>query len=269
VPSNQDDLRLALELCDLSDEITLGRFRREDLQVQTKPDMTPVSDADMAVERAVRERLSEARSGDVVVGEEYGGADDDIGSRHRRRWIIDPIDGTKGYVRGLPVWGTLLALEENDELVVGVVSAPALGRRWWAARGQGAYVADGLSGEPRRIHVSGIRDLADAQVSFGDFEGWEQIGRLDAMLDLCRKSWRVRGMGDFWPYMLVAEGAAEIALDPIVSLWDMAAQQVIIEEAGGRQTDLSGERDPGGGSGVATNGLLHEATLAIVGQAGA
>jgi histidinol-phosphatase len=266
VPSNQDDLRLALELCDLSDEITLGRFRREDLQVQTKPDMTPVSDADMAVERGVRERLSEARPGDAVVGEEYGGADE-VGSR--RRWIIDPIDGTKGYVRGLPVWGTLLALQEDDELVVGVVSAPALGRRWWAARGHGAYVADGLSSEPRRIYVSGIRELADAQVSFGDFEGWEQIGRLNAMLDLCRKCWRVRGMGDFWSYMLVAEGAAEIALDPIVSLWDMAAQQVIVEEAGGRQTDLSGARDPGGGSGVATNGVLHEATLAALGQTGA
>lgn len=264
--SGQDDLPLALELCDTSDEITLGRFRREDLQVQTKPDMTPVSDADMAVERAVRERLSEARPGDVVVGEEYGGAEE-VGSR--RRWIIDPIDGTKGYVRGLPVWGTLLALEEDGELVVGVVSAPALGRRWWASRGQGAYVADGLSDEPRRIHVSGVRDLADAQVSFGDFEGWEQIGRLDAMLDLCRKCWRVRGMGDFWSYMLVAEGAAEIALDPIVSLWDMAAQQVIVEEAGGRQSDLSGARDPGGGSGVATNGVLHEATLAILGRAGA
>lgn len=264
MPSNQDDLRLALELCDLSDEITLGRFRREDLEVQTKPDMTPVSDADMAVERGIRERLSEARPGDAVVGEEYGGADK-VASR--RRWIIDPIDGTKGYVRGLPVWGTLLALQEDDELVVGVVSAPALGRRWWAARGHGAYVADGLSNEPRRIHVSGIRELADAQVSFGDFEGWEQIGRLDAMLDLCRKCWRVRGMGDFWSYMLVAEGAAEIALDPVVSLWDMAAQQVIVEEAGGRQTDLSGARDPGGGSGVATNGLLHEAALATLSPA--
>lgn len=266
MPSNQDDLRLALELCDLSDQITLGRFRRDDLQVQTKPDLTPVSDADTAVERAVRERLAEERSGDVVVGEEYGG-EEEAGSH--RRWIIDPIDGTKGYVRGLPVWATLLALQEGDELVVGVISAPALSRRWWAARGHGAYAADPLSAEPRRIHVSGIRELGDAQVSFGDFEGWEEIGRLEAMLDLCRKCWRVRGMGDFWSYMLVAEGAAEIALDPVVSLWDMAAQQVIIEEAGGRQTDLSGARDPGGGSGVATNGLLHEATLATLGQASA
>ncbi len=266
MPSNQDDLRLALELCQRSDEITLGRFRREDLQVQTKPDMTPVSDADMAVEREVRQRLSEVRPEDVVVGEEYGGGEE-VASR--RRWIIDPIDGTKGYVRGLPVWGTLLALEEDGELTVGVASAPALGRRWWAARGQGAYVSDGLSSEPRRIHVSGIGELADAHMSFGDFEGWEEIGRLDAMLELCRKCWRVRGMGDFFSYMLVAEGAAEIALDPIVSLWDMAAQQVIIEEAGGCQTDLSGARDPGGGSGVATNGLLHEATLAVLGQGGA
>lgn len=265
MPSPQDDLRLALELCDLSDEVTLGRFRREDLQVRTKPDMTPVSDADMAVERAVRDRLTQARPGDVVVGEEYGGAEVDGAAR---RWIIDPIDGTKGYVRGLPVWATLLALEEDGELTVGVISAPALGRRWWGVRGLGAYALDGLSPEPRRLQVSGVGDLADAQLSFGDLEDWEAIGRLDGLLDLCRRCWRARGLGDFWSYMLVAEGAAEIALDAVVSLWDVAAQQVILEEAGGRQTDLSGARNPAGGSGLATNGLLHDAALAFVGQAG-
>jgi histidinol-phosphatase len=263
VPSTQDDLRLALELCDLSDAITLGRFRRGDLEVQTKPDMTPVSDADTAVERAVREHLAHTHPGDFVVGEEYGGAEEQGGSR---RWIIDPIDGTKGYVRGLPVWATLLALEQDDELVVGVISAPALHRRWWAARGEGAYVLDRLSAEPRPLHVSGVDALSDAMLSFGDLGDWESIGRLDAFLELARRCWRARGLGDFWSYMLVAEGAAEIALDPIVSLWDMAAQQVIIEEAGGRQTDLSGARDPGGGSGLATNGRLHDATLQIVGQ---
>jgi histidinol-phosphatase len=262
VASRRDDLSLALELADLADSITLRHFRSEGLVVETKPDMTPVSQADKEVEQVVRKRLDETCPGDAVVGEEYGSSDGHGG----RRWIIDPIDGTKGYVRGMPVWATLLALQEDDELTVGVISAPALRRRWWAVRGQGAHVDDGLSARPRRIQVSAIRDLADAQLSFGDLEGWEEIGRLDGLLELSRRCWRTRGIGDFWSYMLVAEGSAEIACDSLASVWDLAASQVILEEAGGRQSDLTGEDRPDGGNGLATNGLLHEAALAILGS---
>ncbi|MFL5823777.1 MAG: histidinol-phosphatase [Solirubrobacteraceae bacterium] len=261
MPPTRDDLALALELVDLADSITLRHFRAEGLTVDTKPDMTPVSEADTEVERAVRAHLADTRPEDAVVGEEYGvskeGAD--------RRWIIDPIDGTKGYVRGMPVWATLLALDDGDQLTVGVISAPALRRRWWAARGMGAFVADGFSAEPRRIHVSAVRELGDAQVTFGDLDEWEGIGRQEALLELSRRCWRTRGMGDFWSYMLVAEGAAEIAADPVVSVWDLAASQVILEEAGGRQTDLSGVPRPDGGNALATNGLLHDAALEILG----
>jgi histidinol-phosphatase len=263
VPSAPDDLALAQALADLADSITLRHFRSEELQVETKPDMTPVSQADREVEQAVRDRLADARPGDAVVGEEFGSEDAPPGAR---RWIIDPIDGTKGYVRGVPVWATLLALDDGDGLSVGMISAPALRRRWWAARGQGAYVSDGLSAGPRRIRVSRVQELGHAQLSYGDLEDWEAIGRLDSFLELARRSWRARGLGDFWSYMLVAEGSAEIAVDPVVSIWDMAASQVIVGEAGGKQTDLSGVSRPDGGSGLATNGLLHEAALSILGQ---
>jgi histidinol-phosphatase len=261
VHADPDDLALALELADTADAITAERFRAEDLQVQTKPDMTPVTEADTAVERAIRERLANARPGDAVVGEEYGDTGD-----AGRRWIIDPIDGTSGYVRGLPIWGTLLALEEAGEVKVGVVSAPALHRRWWAARGRGAFVDDGLGEPGRPIHVSAVAALADAQLCLSASVEWETIGRLGAILELERRCWRTRGLGDLWPYMLVAEGAVEIALDPVVSLWDLAATQVIVEEAGGRFTDLGGQRTIRGGDAIATNDLLHDAALEIIGR---
>jgi histidinol-phosphatase len=258
-----DDLALALELVDLADEITLNRFGATDLVVETKPDLTPVTEADKDVERAVRERISKERPGDVVVGEEYGEGPGD----GNRRWIIDPIDGTKGYVRRLPVWATLLALEVDGELTVGAVSAPALGRRWWAARGHGAHVSTTTSegGEARELGVSGVQALGDAQLCFGGLEEWEQVGRVDALLELGRACWRTRGFGDFWGYMIVAEGSAEIMLDPIVSVWDLAAPFVIVEEAGGRFTDLAGRRTAGGDS-LATNSHVHEAALEIVGR---
>jgi histidinol-phosphatase len=263
VPSPSDDLALALELADLADAMTLERFRASDLQVETKPDLTPVTEADRAVEQAVRERLASVRPGDAVIGEEFGVSD----SASDRRWIIDPIDGTKGYVRGLPVWATLLALQVDDEITVGVVSSPALKRRWWAARGAGAFVDDGLSDRPRALRVSAVSSLEDAQLSLSGLEDWEAIGRLDAMLELSRRCWRTRGFGDMWSYMLVAEGAADIGgLDPDVKLWDLAAPLVIVEEAGGRFTDLTGARRADGGSGVATNGLLHDAALEVVGE---
>jgi histidinol-phosphatase len=263
VPSAPEDLAVALQLADVADQITLSRFRAEDLIVETKPDLTPVSEADTAVERALREQLATIRPGDSVMGEEYGTSTAPDSSR---RWIIDPIDGTKGYVRGIPVWATLLALQEDDELTVAVASAPALGRRWWASRGGGAFVEDGLSGGPRPLRVSAVRELGDAQLSYAGLEDWSELGRVDAALALINTCWRSRNFGDFWAYMLVAEGAIEIALDPVASLWDLAAPQLIVEEAGGRFTDLGGARTADGGDAIASSGLVHEAALAIIGR---
>jgi histidinol-phosphatase len=263
VAAQPEDVTLALSLADIADAITLARYRADDLVVETKPDLTPVTEADTAVEQVVRDRLAAARPGDSVVGEEYG-AQSVLESD--RRWIIDPIDGTKNYVRGLPVWATLLALQQDDESVIGVVSAPALRRRWWASRGNGAFVADGLAPGDRALAVSGVRDVSDAQLSFAGLEDWLEIGRLDPLLALVRSCWRTRSVGDFWAYMLVAEGAMDIALDPVVSLWDLAAPQVIVEEAGGRFTDLTGARTADGGDAIATNGLLHDAAIGAVGR---
>jgi histidinol-phosphatase len=256
-----EDLALALELADIADRITLSRFRADDLVVDTKPDLTPVTEADRDVERMLRERLAAARPGDAIVGEEFG--DSGAGAR---RWVIDPIDGTKNYVRGIPSWATLLALEVDGGGEAAVVSAPALGRRWWAARDAGAFLTDGLGPEPRRLHVSGVRALADSQLVFAGIEDWHALGRRDALLELADACWRTRGFGDVWSYMLVAEGAAEIGLDASVSLWDLAAPRVIVEQAGGRFTDLSGAPRPDGGDAIASNGLVHEAALAIVGR---
>jgi histidinol-phosphatase len=258
-----DDLALALELADLADEITLARYRASDLVVKTKPDLTPVTEADTAVERALRERLALDVADDAVLGEEYG---DSAGSDGSRRWIIDPIDGTKNYVRGIPVWATLLALEADGEMTVGVVSAPALGRRWWASKGRGAFVGGWLDGSPRRIGSSSVHDLADAQLCVSGLDGWDDGPRLDALLSLQRACWRTRGFGDFWGYMLVAEGAADICCEAIVSLWDLAAPRVIVQEAGGRFTDLGGVDTADGGDALASNGLVHDAALAIVGR---
>ncbi len=259
-----DDLALALELADIADLITRARFRASDLVVETKPDLTPVTEADKAVERAVRAQLETLRPNDAVLGEEYGVSEG--ASDHERRWIIDPIDGTKNYVRGIPVWATLLALQEGDQTVAGVVSAPALGRRWWAARGVGAVAVDLLSEEPRRIRVSAVSALSDAQLCVSGFHGWEERGRLDGLLSLARQCWRTRGFGDFWTYMLIAEGVAEVGCEAVVSLWDLAAPQVIVEEAGGTFTDLAGVPTAGGGDALATNGLLHEQALTLVGR---
>jgi histidinol-phosphatase len=256
------DLELALSLVDIADTITLARFLAEDLAVETKPDLTPVSEADHAVEQAVRERLAEVRPGDSIVGEEFG-VSAGVGER---RWIIDPIDGTKNYVRGIPVWATLLALQDGEEITVGVASAPAISRRWWAARGHGAFADDGLDGGPRRLAVSAVRELADAQLCFPGLDGWGGPHGLDGLIELAGRCWRSSGFGDFWSYMLIAEGAADITCEPIVSLWDLAAPQIIVEEAGGRFSDLRGVRTAAGGNAIATNGPLHAAALAIVGR---
>lgn len=246
------DLALALELADAADAITTAAFRRADLRIDTKADLTPVTEADRAVEQALRRALATSRPDDAVVGEEYGAA-----GAGARRWIVDPIDGTKNFVRGIPVWATLLALESAGQLTVGVVSAPALGRRWWAARGAGAYAgAPGQAGTS--IRVSAVSDLGDAQLSYSSLSGWDS---LDGVLGLAARCGRTRAFGDFWSHVLVAEGSCDIGLDPVVSLWDLAALQVIVEEAGGAFTDLGGAARADGGSAVSSNGVLHQAAL--------
>jgi len=232
-----DDLRLALALAGAADEITMRHFQSATLSVRTKSDRTPVSEADEAVERMIRDTLARERPDDGIVGEEFGTV------TRARNWIIDPIDATKNYVRGIPIFATLIALDDS----VGVVSAPALRRRWWASRGEGAFC------NGRRIHVS---DVAEIQKAYADLPASEQslIGRVG----------RTRCFGDFWQHMLVAEGATEIAYDPIVAWWDMAPILVIVEEAGGRFTNLAGEARADGGSGVSTNGLLHDEVLAAL-----
>jgi histidinol-phosphatase len=251
------ELALAQDLADVADAITMARFAAADLVVETKPDLTPVSDADRDVEHALRRRLDTERPGDAIVGEEFGtsGSGD-------RRWIIDPIDGTKNFVRAVPSWATLLALEVGGTVVVGVVSAPALARRWWAARGDGAW-ARSPSGT-KACHVSQVATVADAFVSYASLHGWAEHGRLEQFLGLSRAAWRTRAFGDFWSHMLVAEGAVDVSCEPEVSLWDLAALQPIVEEAGGRFTDLSGTPRADGGSVVCTNGRLHDEVLAAL-----
>jgi histidinol-phosphatase len=254
-----NDLSLALALADVADAVSLPRFGALDLRVETKPDDTPVSDADTATERAIRALLAERRPGDAVLGEEYGES-----GTGARRWIVDPIDGTKNYVRGVPVWATLIALMEADEAYVGVVSAPALNRRWWAARGQGAWLSVGR-GEPRHLHVSQVGELADASFSYSSLHGWDQApGGRDGVLALDRQVWRSRGYGDFWQHAMVAEGVIDAAAEPEVSLWDLAALAVLVEEAGGAFTDLRGRRGPDGGSALSSNGALHDTVLATL-----
>ena len=244
-----NDLRLALSLADAADAITMRYFQSATLAVRTKSDRTPVSEADEAVETTIREQLERERPDDGILGEEFGARGDAA-----RRWIIDPIDATKNYVRGIPVFATLIALEG----LVGVISAPAMGRRWWASRGDGAFC------NGKAIRVSTIDSIDKAQLCYDDVPGFEHFGLGDRFLDLVRRCGRTRGFGDFWSHMLVAEGAAEIAVEPQVAHWDMAAVQVIVEEAGGRFTNLAGEPRADGGSGVSTNGLLHDAVLSAL-----
>ena len=257
--SYSDDLRLAHVLADAADDITTRRFRALDLHIETKPDLTPVSDADRAVEDQIRGTLKRARPRDAVLGEEYGRS-----GYGRRCWVIDPIDATKNFVRGVPVWATLIALMEGEDVVVGLVSAPSLGRRWWAARDGGAWTGRSLT-KASRCQVSQVSKLSDASLSFSSLTGWEEQGRLDHFMNLTRAVWRTRAFGDFWSHMMVAEGAIDISTEPEVSLWDLAALQVIVEEAGGIFTDLSGVPRPDGGSVVCTNGALHSEILGILG----
>jgi histidinol-phosphatase len=273
-PEHAQDLALALALADIADAITVPRFKAADLAVETKPDLTPVSESDKAAELAIREHIAATRPEDAVVGEEFGAAE----ATNSRRWIIDPIDGTKSYVRGVPTWSTLIALQVDHVTTVAVVSMPEVGRRWWATRGGGAFAAkhEGpampsggaeptVSPTGELLRVSSVGDLSDAQMGWSGIEDWDAVGKGDAALTLARACWRTRGIGDVWQYMLVAEGAFEIATDPEATLWDLAAPALIVEEAGGIFTSIYGDPDPGAGSGLATNGVLHDKVRATLG----
>ena len=254
--SRGNDLALAIRLADAADSITLARYQSIDLVVTTKPDNTPVTDADKATEEALRALLKNHRPDDGIVGEEFG---NDAGGAERY-WVIDPIDGTKNFLRGVPTWATLIGLIEkqsdgSEVAVVGVVSAPALFRRWHASEGNGAFVSVNKAA-PERINVSQVSEIKDASISYSDFIGWGQ--RLAPFQDLLAAAWRTRGIGDFWSHMLVAEGAVDVAAEPSLALWDMAALDVIVREAGGRFTNMAGVDGSLGGSGLSTNSAIHQ-----------
>ena len=254
-----DDLSLALALAADADHISLDRFESVDLVVTTKPDRTPVTDADQAVERSIRGGIEGARPHDGILGEEYGTQGDS-----HRQWIIDPIDGTANFLRGVPIWGTLVALAVDGVPVVGVVSAPALGKRWWGAVGHGAW-GQAAGEEPRRLQVSGVSELADASISYNSLRGWDDAGRLDAAVALTRAVWRSRAIGDMWSYMLLAEGSLDVVGEFDLQPYDIAALIPIVQEAGGTFTSMAGEAGPWGGSALATNGHLHERVLRLLG----
>ncbi len=254
-----DDLRLAHVLADDADSLTTNRFKAQDLHVMNKPDLTPVTDADKSVEEGIRRTLSRARPRDAVLGEEQGST-----GHSQRQWVVDPIDGTKNFVRGVPVWATLIALTVDDEVVVGVVSAPMLNRRWWASKNGGAFTGRSLlNASPCR--VSDVARLDDASLSYSSLSGWDERDRLEDFMALSRRCWRTRAYGDFWSYMLLAEGAVDLAAEPSLEVYDMAALDIIVREAGGTFTSLDGRPGPYGGNALASNTRLHEQALAFLG----
>ena len=261
-PQYLAELTFALTLADKADAISLSRYQALDLEITTKPDNTPVTDADKSVEAAIASAIQMQYPSDGIVGEEFGtsGAKD-------RYWVIDPIDGTKNFLRGVPTWATLIALVENEEVVVSVVSSPALYRRWYATAGGGAYVLEGviagvINSPARKLSVSKVAAISDASIGYSDFQGWG--ARRQAFEKLLDRSWRTRGMGDFWSHMLVAEGAVDVAIEPSLALWDMAALDLIVREAGGRFSSLDGVDGPFGPNAISTNGLLHAEIVAAL-----
>ena len=260
-PTDQysDDLSFALNLADIGDRLAMQRFRDAELVIETKPDFSPVTEADRGVERALRDELARDRPADAIVGEEYGST-----GTSSRRWVLDPIDGTKNYVRGVPVWAVLIGLMEGDDVVVGVVSAPALARRWWARSGGGAFATDPSSSMPRRLQVSGVRSIEDASFSYSDDRGWAERGADRALRTLARDAWRTRAYGDFWSHMMVAEGVVDIAAEPELENYDMAALVPVVQEAGGMLTAYDGGSAVANGSALSTNGLLHQAVLDLM-----
>jgi histidinol-phosphatase len=255
------ELAFALTLADIADEISLARYRALDLVIITKPDNTPVTDADRSVEAAITAAINLEYPTDGIVGEEFGTS----GSRGSkdRYWVIDPIDGTKNFLRGVPTWATLIALVENEEVVASVVSSPALYRRWYASVGGGAFVSEGSSA-PRKLTVSKVSHLGDASITYSDFQGWgARRTNFEKLLD---GAWRTRGLGDFWSHMLVAEGAVDVAIEPSLALWDMAALDLIVREAGGKFTSLDGVDGPFGPNAISSNGALHGTIVTALNQ---
>lgn len=254
-----DDLALALAIAEQADKVSMDRFRAQDLEVSTKPDRTPVTDADRAVEDIIRDSLRDARPRDQVLGEERGHS---AGAESSREWVIDPIDGTSNFLRGMPVWATLIALTINGVPQVGVVSAPALGRRWWAAVGHGAFMSE--YGDERALQVSGVTSLSDAVITYNSLPGWIGVGRGDQAVALASAAWRARAIGDFWGFMLVAEGAMDVCGEFDLQPYDIAALWPIVTEAGGRFSSVDGEQSLAAGSALATNSLLHDEVLELV-----
>jgi histidinol-phosphatase len=259
----QDDLALARVAVANADLVSLSRFHAQDLVVTTKPDRTPVTDADQAVERVIRATLCASRPEDDIFGEEMGTDSNTIGARPGRQWIIDPIDGTAGFLRGLPVWGTLVALAIDGVPVVGAISAPALGKRWFGAKGLGSWSTIAGSRDDIPLQVSKVSAVADATVSYNSIGQWVADNRQEALLALTGAAWRTRALGDFWPYMLVAEGSLDMAGEPDLQPYDMAAIQPIVEGAGGRFSSLDGENSVWSGSALASNGLIHDEVLSL------
>ena len=252
------DLELALEMADVADQLSMSRYRALDLSVETKPDFTPVTEADRAVETSLREQLASKRAGDGVIGEEFPNTNEAAS----RTWIIDPIDATKNYVRGVPVWGTLIALAIDGEPVVGVVSAPAMGRRWWASPEDGAFTKD-VDGSVRKISPSKVQSLSDASFSYSDPIGWDLLGK-DSLAKITNAVWRTRGYGDFWSHLLVAEGAVDIAIEPELQNYDMAAFIAVANAAGCKVTGVKGQTAMQAGHAITTNALLHDQVLELL-----
>ena len=255
-----EDLAFALELADLADSISLPRFRAADLRIESKPDRTFVTDADRAVEEALRAKIESERPEDSFFGEETGSTE-----RGTRRWVLDPIDGTSNFLRGVPNWATLIALESDGEPVVGVVTAPAFDDRWWAAQGRGAW-RQHRGEEPTLMRVSGVNSLEHASLSFQSIEQWDLAGYLDPLIELSRSVWRDRAYGDMWSYMLLAEGLVDIVAEFDVKPYDLAALVPIVREAGGSFTDIEGRSTTSTGSSLATNGVLHDTVASLLKQ---
>ena len=252
------DLALALRMADIADSIALPRFRAQDLHIETKADASPVTEADRSVEAALKEILAEERPNDALIGEEYGSS-----GSGARTWIIDPIDGTANFMRGVPVWGALIALAVDGKPVLSVVSAPALARRWWAAPGVGAQTSD-VDGSVRDIRVSGVGAIGDASLSYNNLQLWDRAGKLEQLVALSRQIWRTRAYGDFFSYMLLAEGSVDIVAEHDLKIYDIAALVPVVEQAGGRLTALDGPLTADTSSVLATNGKLHAAATAAL-----
>ena len=254
------DLALAQELADIADEIALSRFQALDLHVETKPDASPVTDADRSVEQALKAKLAEVRPNDSLIGEEFGNSTGS-GEGPKRTWIIDPIDGTANFMRGVPVWASLIALKVDGKVVLSVVSAPAMARRWWAEPGAGAWTRN-IDGSSRQLKVSAISDLKHASLSYNNLQMWDQAGKLPELIEFSRNVWRTRAYGDFYSYMLLAEGSVDIVTENDLKIYDIAALVPIVELAGGEFSALNGPLTDETSSVLATNGKLHEVTFA-------